>query len=203
VLVVTPKPSGTETQRAVMEDFKQSIPHPASHGELNHQTGDDHSAIRRLELTEAPLVELSNRQALLPFVETGECSADLLRRRAESKYQILVPIFPPQLRIALTDPTAFQSFARAYRSGHILRRPDAAGREQWIFLDTGDFLTAGSDDSLSSAAANYVWRLTSKPQDFTLIGNGGDFSKLDMWKTNPGMPDDHTIALIAIDSSAD
>ncbi|MGH9936330.1 MAG: tubulin-like doman-containing protein, partial [Blastocatellia bacterium] len=203
VLVVTPKPSGTETQRAVMENFKQTIPHPASHGERGHQTGDDHSTIKRVELAEAPVVELSNRQASLPFVETGERSADVLRQRAESKHQIVIPIFPPQLRIALANPTAFQSFARAYRAGHIVRRPDAAGREQWTFLDTGDFLTAGSDHSLVSAAANYVWRLTSRPQDFTVIENGGDFSKLIQWKTNPGMPDDDTIALIAIDSSAD
>ena len=199
-LVISPKPTGREGERRRLEEFLKEIPHPPSHGELETQTGDDHSAVRRVELVELKLAELSPQDALISLIEVAERAAEVVRLRAERKHSVTVPIFPPQLRIALTNEIGFRSFARAYKAGHIAQRPDQEGRQQWALYETGNPLTTGHENSLASAAANYVWRLNSHSETFATIGAGGDFAKFKHWTANPHLPDEETIAQIAIDA---
>lgn len=200
VLVVMPKPSGTQSQRQALEDFKTEIPQPLTHGHRVVWTGDDHSAIRRLELVEAGISESLKPDTTLPFVEAAERAAELLRQRAEKKHMISVPFFPPQLRIALAHPEAFRSFASAYRAGYIVRRQDAAGAEQWAFLQTGEFLTFGEEQSLANAAANYAWYVPSPPTSFQPAGTGGSFASFEQWRKERNAPNDDTLVQIAIDA---
>lgn len=200
VLVVTPRPGGTHPQRQSVKDFRNEIPQPLNHGHRVEQTGDDHSAIRRLELAEVSINESLKPETALPFVEAAERAAEQVRQRAEKKHMISVPVFSSQLRIALAHPEAFRSFARAYKAGHIVRRLDAAGAEQWAFLDSGEFLTFSADQSLAAAAANYVWHVQSPPTSFQPVGNGGSFAKLEQWRTERNAPNDDTLVLVAIDA---
>ncbi len=200
VLVISPKPTGSEAERRGLEDLLREIPQPPSHGERKSQTGDDHSAIRRVELVELKIVEPSAQSSPLPFIEAAERAAEIVRLRAERKHSIDVPLFPPQLRIALANGEGFRSFARAYRAGQIARGPDQAGKEQWTLLETGASLTTGVENSLASAAANFVWRLSPRPDTFSTIGAGGDFAKLNQWRVNPHLPDDDMIVQIAVDA---
>jgi len=200
VLLVSPQTTGlgTEEQHAV-EAFGRSIPNPPSHGPRSQQTGDDHSAIRRLELTEAVADESIPAGRQMTFVEMTESIAEAVRRRAEKKYQIALPIFPPRLRIALAHPSAFRSFARAYKGGHVVRRQDESGRDQWFFVDTDQFLTFGQEQSLAHAAANYVRDVANHQESFAISGDGGSFSRLEQWRSQRTAPDDDTLAQIAVD----
>lgn len=199
VLVVMPRPvdrQGGEPQ--ALEEFRSLIPQPANHGERREQAGDDHAAVRRFELAEV-VTEDANHHEGVPFVAAAEQLAERVRKRAEKKHGLFVPPFPPELRIALAHPDSFRSFVRAYKAGRIVRQEDAAGAAQWVFSDTGEFLTFGGDSSLAKAAANYVWYIKSTPQSFLPAGGGGDFSRLKNWLHKRTRPDQETLVQIAVD----
>ena len=197
VLVVAPR-AGDDDEARTIDEFCQLVPQPPSHGRRVDQRGDDQTAVRRLELTEKALAGVGER-AQIPYVAIAEQQAELLRVRAENRYRISVSVLPPELRVALTHPGAFASFARAYKAGHIVLREDATGASQWSFLDTDEFLTFGSQPTLAQAAANYASYISSPPQTFDMIGEGGKFTKLAQWRKNRGATDDDTLTLMAID----
>lgn len=197
VLVVFPKTADGDEARA-LDEFRQLIPQPPGHGRRAEQRGDDQTAVRRLELT-AKVSEDDGTRAQGLYVADAEQRAELLRLRAENKYKLPVPVFPPELRIALTRPAAFGSFARAYKAGHIVLREDAAGVGQWSYLDAGEFLTFGPAPTLAQAAANYASCVSSPPPTFDIVGEGGTFTGVTRWRKNLGPVDDDTLTLIAID----
>jgi len=199
VLVVAPDATRWNSGEAeVLEEFRQQIPQPPTHGNRRDALGDDHSAVRRVELTETMLTGDGQTPEQLPFVVVAEQEAELLRRRAEKLYSLAVAVFPPELRIALAYPERFLSFVRAYKAGRIVLREDAAGAKQWLFLDTVEFLTFGAEPTLAQAAANYVWYVTTPPQQFAQAGEGS-FAKLEQWRQRRDAPDDDVLTLIAID----
>ena len=197
VLIVAPQAGHSEEARAI-DEFCQLVPQPPSHGRRFDQRGDDQTAVRRLELTEKVFAE-GGEQAQLLYIANAEQQAELLRLRAENKYKIAVSVFPPELRVALSHPAAFGSFARAYKAGHIILREDTAGASQWSYLDTGEFLTFGPEPTLAQAAANYASYVSSPPQTFDVVGEGGKFTKLAQWRKKRGSTDDDTLTLIAVD----
>lgn len=199
ILLVAPRPVdrlGPEPR--ALEEFKRLIPQPANHGERQEQTGDDHAAVRRLELNEVSTEEATHH-AEMPFVTAAEQLAERVRNRAQKKHGLFVPPFPAELRIALAHPDAFLSFVRAYKAGHIVRQEDEAGVLQWAFLDTSELLTFDDASSLAEAAANYVWYVKTPPGSFPQAGAGGDFSKLKEWLRRRNFPDSETLVQIAID----
>jgi hypothetical protein len=199
VLVVTPDAAAVDGAEArCLVDFSGNIPQPPAHGARLDQSGDDHAAVRRVELGEMISGDGMAPEAL-PFAAPAEQEAELLRRRAERKYDIVVPIFPPELRVALAQRDGFRSFARAYKAGSIVRREDAAGVSQWVFADTGEFLTFGPEPTLAQAAANYVCYVGSPPESFARESAGGSFAKVEEWKRRREAPDDDVLSLIAID----
>lgn len=197
VLLVVPQFGGLrDDEQQALQDFESAIPKPPTHGPRATQSGDDHSAVRRVELTTA----VSNRSAFngkFVFVEMTERLAEAVRSRAESKYQIALPIFPARLRIALVHPGAFLSFARAYKAGHITSRGDANGRQQWSIGN--QILTFDSESTLAHAAANYVRDLSVHPDSFDDKQEKGSFSKLERWRSEGGTLDADTLTQIAID----
>jgi hypothetical protein len=200
VLLVQPQTAGlTREEQEVIEEFSNSIPKPPTHGPRSQKDGNDHSAIRRLELAEATVEQSLPTSQPLTFVELAETTAEALRRRAEKKYQIGLPVFPPRLRMALAHPAAFRSFARAYKAGHIVSREDDTGNEQWSFTDTGQFLTFGRESSLAHAAANYAQDVKNHPESFAVAGDGGNFIKLNQWVTQRPTPDADTLTQIAVE----
>jgi len=197
VLVVTPV-SDDAAEAQTVKEFCESVPQPLSHGTRHDQRGNDHTALRRIELTETALANGING-APTRHVTLAEQQAELLRVRAEKKNKIAVSTFPPELRIALSHPEAFASFVRAYKAGHVVLEKDAASADQWAFLDTGEFLTSGSEPTLAQAAAAYAWYITSPSPTFDKIGEGGSFAKLAKWRKSRSATDDDTLTLIAID----
>jgi hypothetical protein len=180
----------------IMGSFVKRIPHPPNHGERKDIQSDDHSALRRFELTEPePLVKIMTD---LPFVEMNEQIAEELRIKAQNKYQIHVPPFPPELRIAVAYPEKFQSFANAYRAGLIVKQQDTAGKQQWYFTHTDQFLTFGDQISLVKAAANYVYYVQYPPQTFA-DNNKGDFSEIEKWMEQKGAAAGDLLVLIAME----
>lgn len=203
VLIVTPRPAGRHAAESqALEDFKATIPQPAHHGRRREQSGDDHSAVRRVELKE-DTAELDVRPEHLNFVSLAEQGAEQVRRRAERKYGLFVPPLPAALRVALAHGDAFRSFARAYKAGGIVRRTDSAGATQWASADTSEFLTSGARSSLAEAAANYAWYFKSAA-DSAAAGGGGDFTKLQEWLRKRNFsPDEDTLVQIAVDVCED
>jgi hypothetical protein len=197
VLVVAPR-TGDRNEAHTLAEFCQSVPQPPGHGNRVDQRGDDQTAVRRLELTETVFAG-HGEPAHIPYVTIAERQAELLRVRAENKYKIAVSVLPAELRRALANPAAFASFARAYRAGHIVPREDTAGARQWSYLDTGEFLTFGTEPTLAQAGANYATYVSSPPPAFNLIGAGGSFAKLARWLAQRDSADDDTLTLIAID----
>ena len=199
VLLVLPQFSGlgNEEQQA-LEQFESAIPKPPTHGPRTTQRGDDHSAVRRMELTTVSNQSDSNLR--LTFVEMTESMAEAVRNRAENKYQKMLPIFPARLRIALAHTNAFRSFARAYKAGHITLRTDASGRKQWSIDDR--FLTFENESSLAHAAANYVRDFDAYPESFADKAEKGSFAELEKWLHKGGRPDADTLTQIAIDVCA-
>lgn len=196
VLLVVPQPGGLgNNEQQALEEFENAIPKPPTHGARTTQQGDDHSAVRRLELTNADLGRNDYNGKLL-FVEMTESLAEAVRSRAESKYQIALPVFPARLRIALAHAKAFHSFARAYKAGQITLRSDANGRQQWSIGD--HFLTFENESTLAHAAANYVRDLEVHPESFGETEEKGSFTKLENWLTERGTPDADTLTQIAI-----
>src|SRR5215213_8824784 len=197
VLLVAPQFTGLgNDEQQALEEFESAIPKPPTHGPRTTQSGDDHSAVRRVELT-TPVPDQSDFNGKLEFVEMTESGAEAVRSRAESKYQIALPIFPPRLRIALTHAPAFLSFARAYKAGHITLRGDANGRQQWSIGN--QFLTFENESTLAHAAANYVRDLSDHPESFDNKEEKGSFAKLERWLSEHGTPDADTLTQIAID----
>jgi hypothetical protein len=196
-LVIAPKAGDSDEARAI-EEFCQLIPQPPSHGRRSDQRGDDQTAVRRLELAAKVFADGGDTEQI-PYVAIAEQQAELLRLRAEHKHKISVSVFPPELRVALAHPSAFGSFARAYKAGHIVPRKDTAGASQWSYLDTGEFLTFGPQPTLAQAAANYAAYVSSPPQTFAIVGDGGKFTKLAQWRKKRDSIDDDTSTLIAID----
>ena len=199
-LVVLPQTTGLgDEERQAVEEFGRAIPKPPAHGPRAQQNGDDHSAVRRIELSEAEAGESARAGVALPFIEMAESIAEAVRRRAERKYQIALPAFPPRLRIALGRPSAFRSFARAYKAGHIGLRQDDRGQDQWVFTDTDQFLSFANESSLAHAAANYVRDVANHPESFATSGSGGSFTKLEQWRAQRVAPDPDTLTQIAVD----
>jgi hypothetical protein len=200
VLLVLPRAAGLggEEQQA-LEEFGNSIPKPPTHGPRAQQHGDDHSAVRRLEVSEAVAESTAGTGGPPSFVQMAESVSESVRRRAEKKYQIALPTFPPRLRIALADTPAFRSFARAYKAGHIVPRQDDHGREQWSVAGTGQFLTFGGESSLAHAAANYARDVKDRPDSFAAAARGGSFDKLEQWRARRVAPDHDTLTQIAVD----
>lgn len=197
VLVVVPSTLDGDDAK-VIDEFRQLVPQPPSHGTRLDQRTYDQTALRRLELTEKVFANKEEDEQL-PYVADAERRAEMLRIRAQNKYRISVSVFPPELRLALVHPTAFGSFARAYRAGHIVLREDSAGARQWSHLDTGEFLTFGPEPTLAQAAANYAWYVSSPLQTLDPVGEGGEFAKIDQWRKKRGALDDDTLTLIAVD----
>lgn len=204
VLVVTPRPVGRQAAESqAVEDFKARIPQPAHHGRWREQAGDDHSAVRRLELRE-DAAEPDVRPDLLNFTSLAEQGAEQVRRRAERKYGLFVPPLPAELRVALAHGDAFRSFARAYKAGGIVPRADSSGAMQWASKDTAELLTAGAHSSLAEAAANYAWYFRPASADSAAAGGGGDFTKLHEWLRKRNFsPDEDTLVQIAVDVCED
>ena len=197
VLLVIPQLHGLgNDEQVALQEFENAIPKPPAHGARTTQQGDDHSAVRRLELTNAVLGQ-NDFNGKFVFVEMTESLAEAVRSRAESKYQIALPIFPARLRIALAHAHAFRSFARAYKAGHITSRTDANGRQQWSIGD--QFLTFENESTLAHAAANYVRDLKVHPESFDGKEEKGSFEKLERWLHERGAPDADTLTQIAID----
>jgi len=197
VLLVMPQFSGLgNDEQQALEQFESAIPKPPTHGPRTTQRGDDHSAVRRMELVRADSDQGASNVKLM-FVETTEVLAEAVRSRAESKYQITLPIFPARLRIALAHARAFLSFSRAYKAGHIRLRADANGRQQWSI--DGQFLTFENESSLAHAAANYARDLSSYPESFVDKEEKGSFAELEKWLYERGTPDTDTLTQIAID----
>jgi len=197
VLLVMPQFSGLgNDEQQALEQFESAIPKPPTHGPRTTQRGDDHSAVRRMELVRADSDQGTSNVKLM-FVETTEVLAEAVRSRAESKYQITLPIFPARLRIALAHARAFLSFSRAYKAGHIRLRADANGRQQWSI--DGQFLTFENESSLAHAAANYARDLSSYPESFVDKEEKGSFAELEKWLYERGTPDTDTLTQIAID----
>ena len=197
VLLVVPQFGGLgNDEQQALEEFEKAIPKPPTHGARTTQQGDDHSAVRRLELKSAVLGQ-SDFNGKLVFVEMTESLAEAVRSRAESKHEIALPIFPARLRIALAHAHAFRSFARAYKAGHITLRTDASGRQQWSIGN--QFLTFENESTLAHAAANYVRDLDVHPESFDDKEEKGSFEKLERWLRDRGTPDADTLTQIAID----
>lgn len=197
VLLVLPESGrlGGE-ERQALEQFESAMPRPPAHGPRTTQRGDDHSGVRRIELATAGSSHGDSTKRLT-FVEMTESMAEAVRSRAESKYQIVLPIFPPRLRIALAHARAFRSFSRAYKAGHVKLRADANGRQQWSI--DGQFLTFENESSLAHAAANYVRDLSTHPESFEDQEQTGSFAELAKWVDERGTPDANTLTQIAID----
>jgi hypothetical protein len=196
VLLVVPQATGLgNNEQQALEDLERAIPKPPAHGPRTTQHGDDHSAVRRIELATA-VTDQDSSPRTLPFVEMTESLAEAVRSRAENHYQKALPLFPARLRIALAHDRAFVSFARAYKAGHITLRPDANGRQQWSI--DGKFLTFENETSLAHAAANYVRDLDSYPELFEVKEEKGSFAKVEEWLNGRGTPDADTLTQIAI-----
>lgn len=197
VLLVLPRSGGLSSEEQLaIEEFEKAIPEPPAHGPRTSQDGDDHSAIRRLELRTV-ISEKTDSGRPPVFVEMTENLAESVRRRAENKYQIALPLFPPRLRIALAHPEAFRSFTNAYKAGHVVLRRDTNGREQWSI--DNQFLTFGQESTLAHAAANYARDVNNHPESFATRATGGSFVKLQEWLTERGTPDPDTLTQIAMD----
>lgn len=198
VLVAAPVLDGLPPAEAgAVAELRQEIPQPADHGTRTDVAMDDLSAVRRLEL-QAGFVPEGGFSAV---VEAAEQEAERVRQKVQRKYRLAVPPFPAELRVALARPEAFRSFARAYSAGRIVRRPDIVGREQWFFLDRQQFLTFGAEAGLAAAAAGYVASLDHPEASFS--GSGGELAPLHQWERSAGMPDDHVLALAAIEVCRD
>jgi len=201
VVMVMPTVEESEPVSSVLNAFKELVVNPAKHEPADSCYGNDHSAIRRLELRTEVLPDISDT---LPFVQTAEQIAELTRQKAIDKFNMDVPIFPPALRIALSQTEAFRSFSRAYKSGHIVKPDDEFARDergisQWVFGDKKAFLTFGEANSLADAAANYVYMMKNPPMIFTEYETPGDFSGLETWQETGGAPpDDDVFVLIAM-----
>lgn len=193
VLIVSPDATQPDEQQAVTS-FADAIPQPPNHGLREDRAGNDHASLRRIELAVNPQIPTWRGKKI--FIEAAEQAAEALRLRAEKLYQIQVPPFPPQLRIALAQPDRFLSFARAYKAGHIHQVLDAAGAEQWAWRETGEPLTFGARRSLADAAAHYVWFVGASVQIAAEMS--GDFTKLEAWQVNRFFPDNDTLTQIAI-----
>lgn len=183
-LLVAPSADGLGAGGATkMESFLRAVPQPANQGGRTDVIGHDRSAIRRVALLSGtPEREF---QLDLPFVSDSEIFAEQIRYCAERKYELSMPQFPPELRIALSHPQEFRSFVTAYRSGQIVPREDGAGQQQWMFTETAEFLTHGPNPTLAQAAAYYVYyaRKTAAAGRMaaTALNGGGDFTKLRAW----------------------
>jgi hypothetical protein len=201
VVMVMPAVDESEPVSSVLNAFKELVVNPAKHEPADSCYGNDHSAIRRLELRTEELPDTSDT---LPFVQTAEQIAELMRQKAIDKFNMDLPIFPPALRIALSQTEAFRSFSLAYKSGHIVKPDDEFARDergilQWVFGDKKQFLTFGEANSLADAAANYVYMMKNPPMTFTESETPGDFSGLETWQETGGAPqDDDVFVLIAM-----
>jgi hypothetical protein len=195
-LVVIPavdETPGSPSGVAALEAFEQAIP-PPQNRQMSFVRSDDPSAVRRLAVVHPrPTPPPRGR-----FVETAEQLAEQVRQRFATAHELVVPVFPPALRIALSRPEAFQSFARAYLAGHVIRHQDDVGREQWYFSDRHRFLTYGEDSSLASAAAHYTWYVSDPPGAFAPVGLPGDMAPLQEWQEHGGVPNADTLVLAAI-----
>lgn len=201
VLMVMPNVSGEEKNaQEAMRRFRQAVVEPAGQATPDDCEGEDRSAVRRLEVRPEELLHGELMMDRLPFVQAAEQAAEEIRRQAETQFEMQIPLFPPALRLALSQPVAFRSFSRAYKAGHIVQKLDVMGVTQWWFTDTGDFLTFGKDNSLALAvaAANYAYLVKSPPEDFPVEETPGDFSELDRWQQQGGVPGDKVSVLIAI-----
>jgi hypothetical protein len=191
-------------EAGVIEEFRRLVPQPPSHGRRLDGEGNDHAAVRRVELTEEPRAEEGDafEERHLPLIVAAEQEAELLRLRAEKKYNLAVARFPPELRAALANRAGFLSFAHAYRAGRIVKREDAAGARQWFAAEPGEFLTFGESSTLAQAAANYVWYVAhdvSEARSGDGTAAGGDFARLEQWRRQRNSPDDDVLTLLAID----
>lgn len=197
VLLVMPQAVGLGSEDGLaLEQFEKAVPKPPAHGPRVTQHGDDHSAVRRVELA-SPLLDGADGQ--LTFVEMTESLAEAVRSRAERRYEIGLPIFPARLRLALAHQDAFLSFARAYKSGHIVQRADARGREQWTV--DGQFLTFENESSLAHAAANFARDLDVYPEWPADGVEQGSFAELQKWLHDHDKPNPDTLTQIAIEVS--
>ncbi|MCP4698615.1 MAG: VWA domain-containing protein [Gammaproteobacteria bacterium] len=200
VLISMPTVDERENKPAkeALAAFRKAIVEPAGNAVPRDCFGDDHAAIRRLELqTEQAGHEVSDD---LPFVQEAERIAETVRQKAMNKFQVELPAFPPALRIALAHPDAFRSFAGAYKSGRIIQCEDDTGALQWFFDVQGEFLTFGNKaPSLADAAANYVFYVKSHSDRFIAGKTPGGFEKLEEWRKTGLIADDDLFVLAAID----
>lgn len=161
---------------ADLEDFSRLTSQPASDGVRGDCTADDVSSIRRASVAAPAVTEAG--VAKPPYVETAERESDRIRLRIAERYRIRVPVLPPELRVAAAHPSRFQSFARAYESGGIVRKPDESGQSRWYAVDRQEFLGFQEQADLAEAAANYVYSDTPAAEP-AVQRAPGDFSALD------------------------
>lgn len=169
-----------------MQAFAQAVVEPAGQRQRLECKGENPTVIRRLAWQEEAPEPVTAPS--LPVVQAADQYAERLRQRATAQYALDLPLFPPELRIAVANPVAFRSFARAYRAGHITRRNDAAGVPQWFFVDRFAFLTFAEHHSLAAAAAHYVQMLVDPPEDFANSPPLGDFTPLHAWSSTGRLP---------------
>ena len=184
-------------EETTVDTFCHDLPQPADHGRRYDCLDDDRSAIRRTVVAadRTPIGETAE------FIETSEREGERLRAKAQQRFGLVVPPFPPRLRIAVGNPERFRAFARAYTEGRIEKRVDSEGAAHWYLTDGNLFLTSGADASLQSAAANYVWHGRQTPLAPTPRG-AGDFAALDAWRERRNAPDPDTVVLAAIHVAA-
>lgn len=186
VIMVTPSPVDSDDE-IILQDFCRTIANPPGQATASNCYGDDYSALRRLQLRTENL-PLFQEQSELPFVQAAEQAAEQVRKRAMQTFELELPIFPTALRIALAHSEPFQSFAKAYKAGHIVRQPDTAGMEQWLLSDQNKFLTFGKANGLADAAANYVYLVKKPASSFVQVDPAGDFSEFDNWLDSGAPP---------------
>jgi hypothetical protein len=199
IFVVMPTVTNRQEQ-AVIDAFRKAM--PVGFPQPIDCVGDDHAAIRRVELQNVQLrgdiLPLQN----LPFIQKAEQIAEQVRKRARAKFKKELPPFPAALRIALSHPDAFRSFSNAYKAGLIVKREDETGATQWFFVEQGEFLTFGKvvdkKTPLATAAANYVYYIKNPPDTFVMSEVPGDFARLKAWQQKGGIPDEDLLVLIAM-----
>ncbi|MEO5374297.1 MAG: VWA domain-containing protein [Alphaproteobacteria bacterium] len=169
--------------------------------------GSDPTAVRRLTWTVAGRGGLDALGATpLPVVQAADWAAERWRVQVAEHFERSVDVLPVPLRIAAADEEALRSFATAYQSGRIVRRPDDTGRPQWHFTNRSLMLTSDAENSLADALVAYARRARPLPDpaDMAVVaGSQGDMRPLEVWR-NGQIPSDWSaedlsvLALIAV-----
>lgn len=162
---------------ATIEAFCRKVVEPAGGPPRLEATAYGHATMARITWGAPQPSQLPSHA--LPVVQPLDLTAERLRLRLIQLLDRQIDDLPPELALAAADSDRFRMFARLYRGGCLLERPDPWGRRSWFLSEPGVFLTQG-DPSLAAAAAAFV-RSPSVP-DVPERPASGDFTLLDAWK---------------------